>query len=236
MIRDAWEQARELAEKHAAAGGMFVKLANDGDSVRGCFIGEPLVRQVFWNGERYENFDEDNPKHKGKKSALRLAINFFVLDENTVKVLELSATVIKDVLKLRDKYGFEKWSYEIERQGAAGDPKTKYHILPDEQLSDEQRQMLGDVDLHNLQALYEGGEDGAPARSHDDAGTIDEETAAELAAMLKPLARVLVAGFLKKFGIARVRELKARDAKTARRYVESLLPKRQDDDSIDPFA
>jgi hypothetical protein len=126
---NGWDQAREAVERHAAAGGIFVKLTNDGDKVSGVFIGDPHVREVVWTGERYELFDEDNPKHKRKRPTLRLATNFYVPAENAMKVIEFNATATKDVLKLRDKYGFRDWTFEVERQGGPNDPKTRFRIL-----------------------------------------------------------------------------------------------------------
>jgi hypothetical protein len=237
MSTDAWEEAKEMVEKHAATGGIFVKLANDGDRVCGCFVGDPLIRQVIWTGERYEPFDEENAKHKGKRPTLRLAINFLVPSESAVKVLELSASCIKDVLKLRDKYGLHNWSFEIERQGAAGDPKTKYRILPDQQLSDDQRAEIARLELHDLKALLEGTEEDEepPSKTRPATDAVaDAKTAAELVEMLKPLPRETVNAFLKKFGIARVRELKVRDARSAFAFVEALAPKSTAE--VDPWS
>ena len=36
----------------------------------------------------------------------------------------------KDLVRVREKYGLEKWAFEIQRHGAAKDPKTTYSILP----------------------------------------------------------------------------------------------------------
>jgi hypothetical protein len=54
---NSWDKARTLADQHASQGGIFVRLANDGDKVVGAFCGEPFAREVVWTGERYETFD-----------------------------------------------------------------------------------------------------------------------------------------------------------------------------------
>ena len=143
----AWETAKGLAEKHASAGGIFVRLASNGDKVTGVFCGEPHAREVVWTGERYETFDAKNPAHQadGKRPSLRVAINFFVLAEGAMKVIEGGTQWFKDVLKVRDKYGLDKWSFGIERRGDAGDPKTKYMILPEEKIEAEVHEGEGGV-------------------------------------------------------------------------------------------
>ena len=52
-MSNAWDQAASLADKHANQGGIFVKLANDGDKVVGAFVGDPHAREVVWTGEGY---------------------------------------------------------------------------------------------------------------------------------------------------------------------------------------
>jgi hypothetical protein len=52
-MSNAWDNAKALAEKHAAAGGIFVRLQNDGDKVVGVFCGEPYAKEVYWDGQKY---------------------------------------------------------------------------------------------------------------------------------------------------------------------------------------
>ena len=61
-----------------AAGDIFVRLANDGDKVVGAFLGDPLAREVHWNGERYEECPgpESKCSHcaESKRPSLRVSI------------------------------------------------------------------------------------------------------------------------------------------------------------------
>jgi hypothetical protein len=102
---NAWESAKGLAEKHASSGGVFVRLATSGDKVTGVFCGEPYAREVIWTGERYEPYDANNPAHQAeaKRPSLRVALNFFVIAEGVMKLIEGGTQWFKDVLKVRDK-------------------------------------------------------------------------------------------------------------------------------------
>ena len=51
--------AKDLIERHSASGGIFVKLAADGDKVVGAFVGDFLAREVHWTGERNEDCSGD---------------------------------------------------------------------------------------------------------------------------------------------------------------------------------
>jgi hypothetical protein len=135
MTTNAWDTASRLADKHANQGGIFVRLTSNGDKIVGAFCGEPFAREVVWTGERYETYDPS--VHTDKRPSLRVMLNFFVPAEGDMKVIEGGTVWFKDVLKVRDKYGLDKWLFEIERHGEADDPKTTYSILPEEKLDDE---------------------------------------------------------------------------------------------------
>jgi hypothetical protein len=64
--------------------------------------------------------------------------------------------------------------------------------------------------------------------------TIDEATAVELMGQLKTLPREQVEVFLKRFGVGRIRDVKARDQKAAFAFVESLKPNAPAE--VDPWA
>lgn len=234
-MTNAWDAAKGLADKHANSGGVFVRLANDGDKVTGVFCGEPYAREVIWTGERYETYDPKNTAHQSesKRPSLRVAINFFVLTEGALKVIEGGTQWFKDVLKVRDKYGLDKWSFEIERHGDSGDPKTKYTILPEEKIDDQLRARLTKAELHNLEAVVlNGGASG----SNDvvDDGPIDPAVVADFVARMKALPRSDVDALLGELGVQRVRELRASDVSRVR----AVLAKYEGglNGELDPFA
>ena len=238
----AWDMATSMADKHANSGGIFVRLAANGDKIVGSFCGEPYAREVIWTGERYEQFDENNSAHQGKRPSLRVMLNFFVPAENAMKVIEGGTVWFKDVLKVRDKYGLDKWLFEIERHGEAGDPKTTYSILPEEKLDDEMRARIAAAEPHDLKSIGAGNEDAASKdttkakKSSNAAGPIDPRVAGDLVAKLKALPRSDVDAFLAEFGVQRVRDLEAKQEAAARAFIEQLLAKQSQPEEVDPFA
>jgi hypothetical protein len=233
-----------MADKHSGSGsGLFVRLANHGDSVTGAFVGEPYAREVHWGGERYEECTGDGCSFcgEGKKPSLRVGMNFFVSSENDMKIIEFGVLMFKDLLKVRDKYGLQKWFFEIERHGQAGDSKTRYSILPDKQIDKDGQAQIDGANLHDLpQVLSGGSNDRFDSYDKGDGGVIDAKTASELMPRLKALPRTALDGWLSELGIGKVRDLKTSDVKKARALLDRLEADQRSGDAgseeIDPFA
>ena len=98
-MNNAWDKAKEAAERQAEKGGIYVRLKNNGDKVVGAFCGDPYAKEVVWTGQRYEEYDAKNPEHKGTKPGLRVALNFFVPAEGAMKVLEGSGSFFQNIFK-----------------------------------------------------------------------------------------------------------------------------------------
>ncbi len=159
---DAWDRAASLADKHtkpASRGGIFVNLDHDCDRVIGAFVGEPYAYGVHWTGERYVECEGDDCQHckTAGGATVRVMLNFFVPAEDAMKVIEGGTVWFKDVLKVRDKYGLDKWLFEITRHGESGDPTTTYSIMPEEKIDDELRAKIDAAanshELHDLSKL-----------------------------------------------------------------------------------
>lgn len=238
----AWDKAKELADKHVAAGGIFVRLQNDGDKVVGAFCGEPFAKEVYWDGQKYS---DTPPEGAPAKASLRVSLNFYVPGEGAMKIIEGGTAWFKDVLEVKDKYGLEKWTFEIKRRGKKGDPKTKYSILPDAQVDDAMRARIAAAGLHDLASVGASAEadDTSPAQPQaaDPANapgtapaaspTIDENTARQLVDRLRPMPREVAHAFLAEFKIARIRDLQSADLPRAMRFIEA----RQQPQERDPF-
>lgn len=247
-MSNGWDTAQGLADKHSSSGsGLYVRLANDRDKIVGAFTGEPYARETHWSGERYEECSGDGCSHcgEGKRPNLRVSMNFFVPAERDLKIIEGGVTWFKDLLKARDKYGLDKWLFEIERHGAAGDPKTSYTILPEEKLTPEQLAEIDGLRLHDLPKVVSGGGtdkfDSYDGGSSSGGGAIDGRTASQIVGRLKGLPRDAVDAFLAKFGVKRVRDLKTSDKGAAAAFIETLEAKYAEpadgtDTEVDPFA
>jgi hypothetical protein len=263
-MTDSWESAIEVAEKHAQAGGTFVRLANDGDKVVGAFCGVPHTREVVWVDGHYELYKAD--KHPDKTPSPRFMLNIYVPAEGKMKVIEQGAQWFKAVLKVREKYGLDTWLFEVQRSGAAGDTKTKYTVLPETKIDAELRAQIDAAELHKLDKLglsdveddepephERAASKAAPAKpaapaahakaapSHPKAaaaGVVEVSVARELADRLKALPRDEAMTFLQRFDIEKVRDLKAADETKARAFIADLEKKHApaEQEEIDPFA
>jgi hypothetical protein len=207
-----------LAEKHAAAGSIFIRLQNDGDKIVGVFCGEPFAKEVYWDGQKYV---EAAPDGGGPKPSLRVSLNFFVPAEGAMKIMEGGTAWFKDVLEVKDKYGLEKWHFEVKRRGKKGDPKTKYSILPDAPVDDATRARIAAAGLHDLAAMGAGADSDAETPTVEAPKTIDLDTARQLLERLRALPREAAHAFLAEMKIGRIRDLLSAELPRAVRFIES---------------
>lgn len=243
MATSKWQQTEEMAKKHDQGSSTWLKLGNDGDKAVVVFLGEPFAREVCFVDGKYQPFD-DKLKAQGLKPSLRVALNVALYDTKEMKVLEQGVTFFKDLVRVRDKYTLERWAFEIQRHGAAKDPKTTYSILPEHQLTPEQQKEFQGLKLNDLDKLYSGDNDDASSLgSYDrkDGDIIDAGTAQAITTQLKTMPREAVDRFCKKFGVTRIKELPAAQVEKARAFVEVLAsefatPAVADSQETDPFA
>jgi len=234
MTTNMWQQTEVLAKKHDLGSSTWLKLVNDGDKAVVVVLGEPYPREVCFVDGKYAPFDE-KLKAQGFKPSLRVAFNVALLDTREVKVLEQGVVFFKDLCQVREKYGLEKWAFEVRRNGAAKDPKTTYSILPERQLSFEQEEEFKRLPLFDLAEVYRvaSAEEPKPATSV----LIDETGVQAITVVLKSLPKEAVERFCKKVGVARIREIPAAKVPMAIDVLEALeaelKPKATE---IDPFA
>ena len=245
MTNSMWQQTEEMAKKHDQGGSLWLKLAGDGDKAVVVFLGEPHPREVAFVDGKYVEVDE-KMKAAGTKASLRVALNVALYDSKEVKVLEQGVMFFKDLVRVREKYGLEKWAFEIQRHGAAKDPKTTYSILPEHQLSVEQQKAFQALPQHDLAKLYSGEADGGGAKggqsldSYDKKSAISPNVAQGLVTALKALPREATDKFLAKFGVQRIKDLPASQVEKARAFVEQLQTESAApaaaETEVDPFA
>lgn len=249
MSDNSWDKSKQLADRHSEGAGPWLRLANDSDKAVGVFLGDPYPREVHFV-ERYVKCVGASCTHcaDGKKPSLRVSINFYTGKE--VKVFEMGTVAFQSLLTVRDKFGLDKWSFEVQRHGAAGDPKTTYTLLPEERLSDKQLADLKKLELQDLQKLYESseaasaGSGGEDLKSFDKArggakgGTVDAKTASSMVVILKSLPKESTERFLKTFAVQRVRDLPAARVEEAVALLDRLEAEAKGKPSsgeVDPF-
>ena len=147
-----WNSAENTADDVVSSSCIFIRLPSDGDKTVGAFCGEPYSRKVIWNDGRYESYDPTNPQHEGKRPAFRVALNFFVLAERRMKIIEGGITWFRDLKKVRGKYGLDEWLFEIERHGEG--KETTYSILPETKIDDQVQAMIAAEELFDLEQFY----------------------------------------------------------------------------------
>ena len=245
MAPSMWQQTEEMAKKHDQNSSVWLKLQNDGDKAVIVFLGEPHPREVAFVDGKYVEVDE-KMKAEGHKASLRVALNVALFDTQEVKVLEQGVMFFKDLVRVREKYGLDKWAFEVQRHGAAKDPKTTYSLLPEHQLTPEQQRAFQALAQHDLQRLYAGESGGGSGGSSLDSfdqkanGSIDPKVAQGIATQLKALPREAVDRFLEKFSVQRIKDLPAAQVEKARAFVEQLQTEltapQASETEIDPFA
>ncbi|MCG8419847.1 MAG: hypothetical protein MJE77_18080 [Proteobacteria bacterium] len=234
-MADVWNTLAERADE--LSDSIFVKLEK-GDKIVGVFLGDPHPKEVVWTGEIYVDANSAEGRaltKRGKKPTFRAAINIFVPDEEAVKIFEMSAPTFRDMFKLRQKYGLAGWAFEIEKQ-----TKSKYTILPEKQLSDEQKRRVAALELHDLGQIISGSSEGDfdsydKSEQREDTpksrtNTLQPAALEELMGRLKQLPRAAVDRFLGKFGVQRVRDLPSSRKDEAFATLEAL-----ERSGIDPF-
>jgi hypothetical protein len=234
-----WETAKDLSKKHAESGGLFVQLKDHGDKIAGVFCGEPYAREVVWDEEDGYTPYEPNGKHAGQRASLRVALNFFVPADGGMKIIEGGSQWFKSILAVRAKFPLDHWSVEIERQGAARNPKTTYTVLPHEQLDAATRAKIAAMPLHDLERVLQGngefGGEQASSPAAPAATPIDQGLALKIVERLKQLPRTATEEFLKELGIARIRDITTAKLAQAERFLSQLETAHRPAD-VDPFA
>jgi hypothetical protein len=178
--KGSWDKTEEAMESQGSS--TFLRLANDGDKAVVALCGPPYHRDICFNEKTntYEPWD-DAAKAAGRRKTSRYAMNAFAISVKgkplgEMRVLEMNFNTMTTVIGLRDKYGVGKYLYEITRHGAANDTKTTYQILPDKEITAEQRAIFGSPDPNNRNGWIEGSNaliDLEAATARDEAGSGD---------------------------------------------------------------
>jgi len=137
---------QKALEAFDSGGGGFFFLKNDKDTAKVRFLHGGTddldiytVHQITANGKKRwtsclaDDFDGDCPFCKaGNAPKLKMILQVADLKDNSKKIWERGKTMIPKILGLIKRNGpLNQYAYEIERNGKAGDPKTRYELYPD---------------------------------------------------------------------------------------------------------
>lgn len=213
-------------EEHDLQSGRYLKF-EDGDKHLVAFLGEPHIREVYWDGTTYHPWTEGCGKEKTLKTSMNVAVlenknGAYIL--KAVKVLENSKTFYKQVSKMDTKYGVDSQIFEIERTGTKA-KDTSYTVLPEATITPALRVQLDALDLFDLTS--DGSDDGAKSTKPEPAAILTQTDGDALIARLKALKATLgdaqggqmMGDFLAKFSIAKIRDLPAKHLATAQSWV-----------------
>lgn len=228
-----WNEAKKRSDEGGGP-GVFVRLENDGDKVVVVFVGEPECRELLWDKKKEQYADlTDEDRKAGKKGSPKFKFNVFVPAEKAMKILDINNNTFKDVIAVREKYGLDKWSFEIKRNGKKGDTKTTYAILPEKELTASDRAEMQGHKLHDLKAAKD--DESTDMNSHDkttttngtaaapaEAPVVTLEQATALVGRLKPMSKDKIDSFLAKFAIKSLRFLKASDLAAATAMIDGF--------------
>lgn len=136
-----WNKAM-AATSHASGGGGsgdFLKLA-DGESAVIAVLGEPEIYLA-------------KPFNEGEAPKQRILLNVFNAATKKPAIFDCSPGVFQQLGEIKAKFELGRYLISIKRKGVA--KNTRYTILPDRELSAEQRAHLGKLALPNLAEVAE---------------------------------------------------------------------------------
>jgi hypothetical protein len=195
---------------------------NDGDKVIVVFCGEPFAREMHWLGDSYEECAGKGCEYcaKGKKLTTRVKVNVYVLAEKAMKIIEGGPGWFQAAYAAQEKYGPK--AFEIKRHGGPNNKKTKYTVLLEREVTDEERARIAAAPLHNLAvADEEDGDDASP--SQDENALISPAVVAEFKERLKRFDKaVAYYPVLGVVGCERLVDIPARDEHRVRQLIERV--------------
>jgi hypothetical protein len=235
-----WNYIAQLARKHSRSkDNQWLKLREDGDRAVVAFLGTPHPREVCFQDGRYVPFT-DELKTAGHNSSLRVALNVVEPETGELRVFEMSGMFYSSLFELLQKRPADKWVFEVQRHGAPRSPKTTYTVIPERELTDEERTSFSQLRLVDLAALY--GDDQQGQRSLDSFDRkptpISAQDAHDLGETLKALSPDVVHRFCLHFGVSRIKDLPADRVAEAFAFVRETPanPATDGDHQVDPFS
>jgi len=130
---DRWARIVERLDKMGAKAADHLALI-EGDKVVVVFLGEPWAYEAAWHDERKQWV----PIHRSPAPvdpALRIRINVYIPAMGKLKWWEMDTDTFGRLFDIRERYGIDKWMFEIEAVDVSPDGASGvYSILPEAKL------------------------------------------------------------------------------------------------------
>lgn len=95
----------------------------------GVFLGEPFA------------YEEENGE-------LAILLNFFITDEDAIKVLKVDSKIFSEIAYIRDRFPTEKWIFDIKMS------KNNFAILPRLEIKADMEAKIESKSQHDLYETY----------------------------------------------------------------------------------
>ena len=143
-----WEEIAELIEKKSPKdnGELYIGI---GSKVVCAFIGLPHALECLWHNDQWHEATERQCSDPRYNVQLRVRMNIWIPATGKTCWLEMSSRLFKDIYKARDKYGLDKWLFEIERHD-----EDTFSVLPEARIDDELRQRIEAAHLYDLRNVW----------------------------------------------------------------------------------
>jgi hypothetical protein len=125
----------------------FVKLKDDGDTLRCVFLGDPHFVQSVWTGSRYERYDPSVHKMRPKT---QVKMNVYDADDGRVKIAEFNGPTWDMILDCLSDIPADSWIFKIRRKGGKGDPKTRYIVSPEQRIPEDRKGKILSLKTYDL--------------------------------------------------------------------------------------
>jgi len=248
----SWLEAKKIASE-VKSNSIFLKLG-DGDKIIGALVGEPEMRELFYDKEK-KRFEKWTKLHAdaGKQQTIHWKANFYSIADKSMKIWEMSNDTFKDVVALIEKYGPNR-AIEVKREGSGN--KSVYRALPEkEDISPELAAEIAKAEKHDLKKDDDdestdmsshdkkangasGAATNAPGGS-DAPATITKEQAKPMIERLKVVEKAKLEKFLETFKVAKIGQVLASDHAKALAFIDELEGKKAAppvEQTNDPFA
>jgi len=135
----------EVSQKILKDEGVQLSLWKHGDKASGLFIGEPFA----W---------EESAPEPGRRDSLKIAMNFYALDMNAMRVVVLCPREFRELCRLRDRYDLHRWVFTLIRDGVEGNEDSRLWFQVDHEFEVGRRRSDADwaTACHDLAALFGG--------------------------------------------------------------------------------